>query len=113
MAPASETSTGEAPLIRVGPSAIHGQGLFAAVDIPADTVVLVIEGRPTDEDGEHVIWVHGEEGMEGFEIVNEARYVNHSTQPNAAFYDEELISLRAIAAGEEITHHYGTDWEDL
>ena len=101
------------PPIRVGKSKIHGQGLFATADFPADTLILALAGRPTDEDGEHVIWFHGEDGMEGFEITNEARFVNHARKPNAVFYDEELWTLRAIRRGEEITHDYGEDWRDL
>lgn len=101
------------PAVRVGRSTIHGQGLFAAADIPADTLILVLDGRATDADGEHVIWFHGESGMEGYEITNEARFVNHARKPNAVFYDEELWSLRPIRAGDEITHDYGEDWHHL
>ncbi len=101
------------PNVYVEDSGIHGRGLFAARDLEADTLILTIEGRPTQEDGVHVIWVHVGEAMEGFEITNEARYVNHSRSPNAAFFDEELWSLRRIRKGEEITHHYGPDWDDL
>ncbi len=102
------------PAVRVGTSTIHGRGLFAADDIPADTLILTIDGRPTDEDGEHVIWFHGDDGsLEGFEITNDARFVNHASEPNAIFVDDELWSLRTIPAGEEITHHYGEDWAHL
>ena len=95
-------------------SGIHGKGLFATADIPADTHIVTIEGRPTRRDGTYVIWTVEEgEQPEGFLITNDAKYVNHSRKPNAAFYDLELWSLRRIRKGEEITHHYGADWNEI
>lgn len=101
------------PAVTVKKSPRHGKGLFAAEDIPADTLILTIEGRPTKRDGTYVIWTLEEgEKPEGFLITNDAKYVNHSRKPNAAFYEFELWSLRHIATGEEILHHYGADWAD-
>ncbi len=103
-----------ASLVQVKDSGIHGKGLFAAASIPADTLLLTIEGRPTAEDGTYVIWETEEDGTPaGFLITNEARYVNHARDANAAFFGRELWSLRPIRKGEEITHHYGPDWDDL
>jgi SET domain-containing protein len=97
---------GTAPLAVVGDSPIHGRGLFAARDIPADTLILRIEGRPTKRDGAHVIWTQDDRGDHGFLVTNEARFVNHADDANAAFFDMELWSLRRIRKGEEITHDY-------
>ena len=41
------------------------------------------------------------------------RFVNHSRRPNANFDGEELVALRPILLGEEITHNYGEDWGDV
>ncbi len=102
------------PKVHVKDSGIHGKGLFASEDIPADVHILTIEGRPTTRDGTYVIWTFEDrDEPEGFLITNDAKYVNHSTKPNAAFYEFELWSLRRIRKGEEILHHYGPDWNDV
>lgn len=99
------------PAVRVAPSGLHGQGLFADEDIPADVCILPLVGRPTGRDGPHVLWIEEEEGPpRGLRLTNEARYVNHARDANAALYDEGLYSLRSIRKGEEITHDYGPDW---
>jgi len=107
--------TGDTPALptRVGPSRIHGRGLFAATNVPADTLILPLEGHETAEEGTFVIWLEAPDGPLAFEITNDARYVNHAHKPNAALYDDGLWSLRAIRRGEEITHDYGDDWDDL
>ena len=93
-------------------SPIHGRGLFAKRNIPADTRIGTIEGVPTKREGSYVIWSESKSGTwEGLRITNDLRYVNHDKRPNAAFYDDELWSLRAIRAGEEITHDYGEGWD--
>ena len=106
--------TKKLPAVVVKSSPLHGKGLFAAEDIPADTLILTIEGRPTSRDGIYVIWQYEDDGEpQGFLVTNDAKYVNHSRKPNAAFYEFELYSLRRIRKGEEILHHYGPDWVDI
>ncbi|MDF1702676.1 MAG: SET domain-containing protein-lysine N-methyltransferase [Planctomycetota bacterium] len=108
------TRSATQPFVHVKDSGIHGKGLFASRAIPADTLILTIEGRPTKRDGTYVIWSEGEDGdPEGLVITNDARYVNHSLSPNAAFFDLELWSLKAIRKGAEVTHHYGPDWDGI
>ncbi len=93
-------------------SPIHGRGLFAASRIHADSLIGTYEGPRTRDDGPWVLWI-AEDGDEpwGIDGRNELRFVNHSPEPNAVFRGEELWSLRPIAPGEEITHHYGDDWD--
>ncbi len=59
-----------------------------------------------------MLWVWDEENEKwvGVDGDNEMRFLNHSGQPNAEFYDTDLYALRNIAAGEEITFDY--QWED-
>jgi SET domain-containing protein len=68
------------------------------------------EGKPVSEDGPHVLWIAGDKGLR---ITNDLRFLNHSADPNA-HTDEatlDLLAQRAIAAGEEITIHYGDEWD--
>jgi SET domain-containing protein len=102
------------PPYYVSDSSIHGRGLFAARRIPKDTVLGIYEGPITHEDGMYVLWVEDEDGkLFGIDGQNDLRFVNHSHQPNAIFLGDELVTLRAIRPDEEITFHYGEEWEDL
>jgi len=112
--PVSSAARNDAPSFHVLDSGIHGKGLFATRSIPNDTLILVIKGRATQRDGTYVIWSEDDEGKpQGLRITNEARFVNHALKPNAAFFADELWSLRRIRTGEELTHHYGSDWNDV
>ncbi len=90
--------------MRVGPSAIHGLGLFAAAPLAAEVVVGRLEGVLTDEDGMHVLWLSDDLAIE---LTNDLRYVNHSGDPNGALTDLGLVTLRPVDPGEELTHDYG------
>jgi len=93
------------------PSTIHGEGLFATVFIPAGTHLGRYEGPVVDEDGPHVLWVwDDEDNLLGIDGENDLRYVNHSRDPNVEFIGPDLFALRDIRPGEELTHHYGEDW---
>lgn len=75
---------GSSPLdVRRGPSSIAGQGLFAAAAITAGTPVSGTEDT--------------------------AAGANHSCDPNLWWSSDELVALREIAAGEELTYDYATD----
>ena len=88
----------------VGPSDIHGQGLFAKSTIKRGSVIGYLEGRPCTIDGDHVLWISETQGIE---VLCDLRYINHSDQPNACYYDDlSVVALRDIACGEEITHDY-------
>ncbi|MCB9831054.1 MAG: SET domain-containing protein-lysine N-methyltransferase [Planctomycetes bacterium] len=101
-------------LIEVRDSSIHGLGVFARRPIAAGVLIGCYEGPRVQEDGTYVLWIDcEEEGVYGVDGQNELRYVNHAARPNASFEGEELISLRPIAAGEEITFHYGEDWDGI
>lgn len=98
--------------LAVKKSPIHGKGLFAASLIRKGALIGVYKGPRSRQIGDHVLWVEDEEGQEyGIDGKNRLRYVNHAVKPNACFYGEELYALRSIKAGEEITHHYGDEWQ--
>lgn len=94
--------------VLVRESGIHGKGLFAKKKIRRGEVIGAIKANPTNKDGPYVLWVS--EG-EQHHVKGPLKYINHSNQPNAAYYDDlTVVALADIAAGEEITHHYGEEW---
>ena len=91
-------------LTYVNDSKIHGMGLFARVDIPKNTIIGIIQGKPCKRDGAHVIWLSE---TQGFKVSCNLKYINHADKPNACYYDDlTVVALRKIKADEEITHDY-------
>lgn len=92
------------PIVYVDKSRIHGQGLFARKRIRAGELIGQIEGVPTTTDGPYVLWLSARKAVE---VQCHLKYINHSDEPNAIYYDTlEVIALRDIDRGEEITHNY-------
>ena len=88
----------------VAKSSIHGTGMFAASPIDADVSLGRLAGMPTHEDGVHVLWLTDELGLE---VTNDFRFINHDHDPNCELTDVDVVTLRPIAADEELTHDYG------
>lgn len=98
-------------MFEVLPSGIHGMGLFATHAIPADTIIGILEGTPTDRDGPHVLWL---DETRGLRVENDLRFINHADEPNAVYYDDmTVVALVDILPGQEITHDYRGDDEGL
>jgi hypothetical protein len=98
------------PLVEVAESGIHGLGVFAARRLRKGALIGTMEGRRTQRNNDHVLWIEDDDGaVWGLEPWNELRFTNHSDTPNAVFYGPELYALRAIAPGEEITFDYNGD----
>ena len=101
----------------VADSAVHGHGLFARHDIPADTWIGHYDGPQTRENGMHVLWVEAgkdEAGLDewiGYDGNNELRFLNHAKQPNGEMDGLDLYAIRDISPGEEITIDYGEEFE--
>jgi uncharacterized protein len=93
----------------IAESGIHGKGLFAAETIKKDTIIGYLDGKPTQIDGMYVLWIDSESG---FEVSCKLKFINHSDEPNACYYDDKsVVALRDIQANEEITHNYEADCE--
>ena len=91
-------------LVYVSDSPIHGKGLFARRHIKAGEIIGIIDGIPASSNGEHVLWLDGENGLL---VKCDLRFINHSDKPNAVYYDNlEVCALTDIEPGEEITHNY-------
>ena len=96
-------------LTYTGDSEIHGQGLFARESIHKDDVIGRVQGNPCAGDGTYVLWLNEDQAIR---VNCNLKYINHSEQPNACYYDDmTVMALRDISQNEEITHNYGAvDW---
>ncbi len=96
-------------LTEVKISLLHGKGLFSKQAIKKDTVIGTLQGSAVDDDGPHVLWMN--DGQDKFKVKNQLKYINHSKQPNVAYYDDfTVMALCNIPAGKELLHNYGDDW---
>ncbi len=100
-------------LFYVADSAIHGKGLFARVEIAADSYLGSYDGPTTHDNGMYVLWVQEEASGEwiGRDGRNLLRYINHNRSPNAEFDGFDLYALRTILPHEEITIDYGDEFD--
>ena len=91
----------------VDDSPIHGKRLFARTFIPAGQVIGTLTNEHTMKDGDHVLWIDEENGIH---VQCDLRYINHSDNPNAAYYDNlEVCAVRDIHPNNKITHNYEQD----
>lgn len=115
----------ETELITFRRSRIHGTGGFARRDIPAGTRLIEYVGekvtkaeslRRCEANNEYIFTVDDEHDLDGNVSWNPARFINHSCAPNCeAEWDDSriwIVTLRDIAAGEELSFNYGYDLED-
>ncbi len=102
-------------MVKVKKSKIHGKGVFAKKDIPKDTKIGVYEGRRVKRDGTYVLWVCDDnDEWHGINGSNDLKYLNHSSKANCEIYNTgELYAQKDIKKGEEVTIHYGENWEGI
>lgn len=99
--------------VAVRKSPIHGRGVFACKRIRKNAYIGTFEGEVTTRNGPHVLWTQLDDGNHlGIRGTGMLRFLNHSNDPNAEFQGADLYALRNIQPGEEVTLHYGDDWED-
>jgi SET domain-containing protein len=103
------------------PSAIDGQGAFAAEPIPAYKKIGEIRGesitvkearkRVRGQARIMMVEVSDKRAIDATHSADPLRYTNHSCQPNTVLRIRggrvELYAMRAIALGEELTADYG------
>lgn len=112
-------------LYEVKPSSIHGSGVFARRDIPADTRVVEYLGERVSKaeslrrrkGGNFFVFIVTDQfDIDGAVDWNPARFINHSCVPNcdARMEDERIwiIARRDLRAGEELSFNYGYDLQD-
>lgn len=115
------------PWHSVRKSTLHGNGVFAARDIPAGTRIIDYGGRRiTSEQADAMHPVNPDDPFHTFffslssgKIIDggnrgtDARWINHScapnceTQENTAGTRVHIMALRDIKAGEELFYDYG------
>ncbi len=112
-------------------SRIHGNGVFALEDIDAGTLVCLYRGRLIGHDEADELYgdtldtghtflftLNDDYVVDGNRDGNVARWINHSCAPNCESqiaehaHDRrrdriEIVALRDIPAGEELTFDYG------
>jgi SET domain-containing protein len=107
--------------VDVGPSAIDGQGAFAAEAIPARRKIGEIRGEPISvrEAWQRarelarimIVEVSERRAVDASGSTDPLRFTNHSCAPNAVLRIRqgriEIFSMRDVAAGEELTIDYG------
>jgi uncharacterized protein len=111
--------------VRVGPSRIAGQGLFAGQDIKQGTkIIRYIGEKITHEESErrlaagnaYIFGLDERSAIDGSTPKNTARYINHSCDPNCQTEQFGriiwIVAIRDIAAGEELTYNYGCEMDD-
>ncbi len=109
----------------IGPSPIHGQGVFAQRPLSTGARILEYVGqkiskteslRCCEQQNEYIFCVSDQFDLDGNVEWNPARLINHSCEPNCeALLESEhiwIIALRDIVPGEELTFNYGYDLED-
>lgn len=110
---------------RLAPSQIHGLGLFATELIPAGTLVWdfddpIDQNLPVARLDQYPSWVRKYIAIYGYRekdhVVlcgDDARYFNHSKQPNCrSGHGTQTLALRDIKVGEELTDDYETFDDD-
>ncbi len=107
--------------VDVQPSAIDGQGAFAAEPIPPRLKIGEIRGeaisvaeariRATRHERIMIVELSPRRAIDFSRSADPMRYTNHSCAPNARLCIRqgrvEFYAVRAIAGGEEITVNYG------
>lgn len=99
-----------------------GLGMFAQQDIPPQTRIVeymgtrITNAEAAQADNRYIIVLNETHALDGKARTNDARYINHSCQPNAAAFTTGkrvwIWSQQQIKAGEEITIDYGPEYFD-
>jgi uncharacterized protein len=130
--PFAHSRTSMARRIAARRSPIHGNGVFALVDIPRATELIEYRGKRlthaqadrlyanTSETGHTFLFTLNDKYvLDANSEGNIARWINHSCKPNCRALLEEdpdgdprkdrvlIETLRPLKAGEELTYDYG------
>ena len=117
----SQTST----LLEVRDSPIHGRGVYATQFIPEETRIIEYTGKrmkwedaPNDPDNPHTFNFGLDNGLVINPEIdgNEARWANHSCDPNCEAIEEDdrifIYAIRDIERGEELFYDYAMEIDE-
>lgn len=108
-------------LLEVRPSHVHGRGVFARKFIRKGRRIIEYTGRrilwkdvPNDIDDPHTFLFGLDDGIHVIDPAvggNDARWINHSCNPNCEAIEEEdervfIYALRDLQPGEELFYDY-------
>ena len=109
-------------LVRIRPSRIDRQGLFAAQDIKKGTRIIQYVGakvpktegaRRAAAGNAYIFELNARYDIDGKILRNTARYINHSCDPNCEIETTTqtiwIIARRDITEGDELSYNYGYD----
>lgn len=118
------------PPYAVRNSRVHGKGVFATRKIPAGAQIVEYEGeriswkeavrrenmKAPDDFHTFFFSLDGGKIIDGGSNGNDARWINHSCEPNCEAREEDgrvfIHALRDIARGEELNYDYGLILEE-
>ena len=105
-------------------SNVHGRGVFAVTDLPADEPLIEYRGEvipwseaheryaASDADEGHTYFFDRGDGtvIDGGRGGNAARFINHGCEPNCEAVEDDgrifIETIRPIASGEELFIDY-------
>ena len=113
--------------IEVRESRVHGRGVYATRAIRKGTRIIEYKGKrilwndvPDDLDDPHTFLFGLDDGIHVIDPAtggNEARWINHSCQPNCEAIEEEdervfIYALRDLRPGEELFYDYALEMDE-
>jgi len=78
-------------------------GLFSTCSIAQGEIVLKIEGHILSKPSRTTIQIGPSKHVD---VTSPGKFINHSCSPNCKVENSELIAIKSIAQGEEITFNY-------
>lgn len=111
IAPLRRLRTWSTPKIELRPSS-QGLGVFAREAISAGERLIALAHVFVDHAEQHTIEIDEHRHQAGTDEIDD--YLNHSCDPNTALDFErlELVAVRPLAAGEELSFNYLTsEWD--
>lgn len=124
-------------IVEVRDSGVHNKGVFALKNIPQNTKIIEYRGdviskkeadkrldetyvqykkNPKDYAATYIFELDDEHDLDGNTPDNDAKYINHSCNPNCYFEIKkdhiDIYAKRDIQEGEELSYNYGFDFDE-
>ena len=107
-------------------SGVHGRGVYATKAIPKGTRIIEYTGKrvlwesiPEDSEDRRTFFFGLQNGKDVIDPTiggNEARWINHSCEPNCEAIEENsrifIYALRDLRPGEELFYDYALEMDE-